>query len=115
MPFLVGLALTVVLALPSPADAACEVCKRSSGFLGNTSCYPALENEVGVTRCVMHTDSNAWPPAVWCTEEGTFCSVTNATGGGASGGGGGSCVITVGSGCPAECSSCTGGGGRPRI
>lgn len=107
-------ALVFLIAVPTASQASCEVCKSYGSLGSNQTCFPAV-NEVGVTQCQVSSDPLGWPPAVWCTEAGTFCStiVVNGGGGGGGGTGGGiGCQGGVG-GCPAECFSC--GGGRPRI
>lgn len=108
-------ALLCLVVFSTAAQASCEICKLYGNMGSNSNCFPAV-NDVGVTQCQLHSDPLAFPPSVWCTEAGTFCStiVVNGGGGGGGGtGGGGSCHGGTG-GCPAECFSCS-GGGRPRI
>ncbi len=106
--------LACSIAWPTVAQASCEICKLYGNFSGNSNCFPAV-NDVGVTQCQLHYDPAAWPPAVWCTEAGTFCStiVVNGGGGGGGGTGGGGACLGGSGGCPAECFSCA--GGRPAI
>ena len=106
-------ALLFSISFPAASWASCEICKPYGTL--NYSCFPAV-NEVGVTHCQVFSDPFAWPPSVWCTESGNFCStiVVNGGGGGGGGTGGGAGCQGGTGGCPAECFSCS-GGGRPRI
>lgn len=99
-------AFAILWAFSPTALGACEVC--FANINGIFTCGPASPNEVGFTLCA--------PLATRCQVGGDFCSVIDAGGGGSggSGGGGGACQGGSG-GCPAECFSCSGGGGRPRI
>jgi len=99
--------------LPRPATG-CEICKINF-FLGFIPCRAVTESEVGSTIC---TDEYDVVAGYTCSESGTFCSgITvggGGGGGGSTGGGGGSCQTS--NLCPAECFSCSGGGGgKPAI
>jgi hypothetical protein len=98
--------------LPQPAMG-CEVCKHIF-FLGYAPCRPVAPDEVGSTVCTDQYDPYA---GFSCVESGTFCSSIVVGGGGGgtggTGGSGGSCQ-TSGL-CPAQCFSCSGGGGRPAV
>jgi hypothetical protein len=97
---------------PRPASA-CELCKYNI-FLGYSPCRPVGPDEVGSTVC---TDSYDPLGGFSCEESGTFCSSITAGGGGGAGGAGGDGSACHTSGfCPAQCFSCSGGGGgRPAI
>lgn len=102
--------------LPKPA-AGYEICKYIF-FLGYAPCRPVTQNEVGSTICTDQYDPFA---GFSCVESGTFCSSIDAGGGGGgtggtggTGGGSGSCQTSDF--CPAQCFSCSsGGGGRPAV
>lgn len=106
IPFLAFAALFLIaLAVPVPAKA-CYDCDIN--LAGREICRLVFDGETGQLNCVIQSNQ--------CSLSGTFCSIINVGGGGGGGttGGGGGCTTTNGS-CPAECFSCTGGGGRPRI
>lgn len=109
---LVGALALSSFTLPRPV-LGCEVCKYYF-FLGFAPCRPVEEGETGATICTNHSDISGFS----CEESGDFCSSITVTGGGGGGtggvGGGGSDPCQTSGFCPAECFSCSGGGGgRP--
>jgi len=92
---------------------ACENCVH--GWI-NDHCIPVQQGEIGYTFCFEMPASFPWPSV--CVADGNFCSSIDVNGGGGGGGtgggGGGGACATTGF-CPAECFSCSGGGGRPAI
>ncbi len=111
-----GIILFSQAVLSGRADA-CEVCGRSSWLTPwNYLCRPAQDKETGTTGC-----TNSYEPVsntTSCSESGDYCTVIIVNGGGGTGGGGGGgeenpCQTS--SFCPAECFSCSGGGGRPAV
>lgn len=93
---------------------ACEDCYWHWLNPSRSYCRPVNEGEVGVTNCVDYVDIYN---DSYCTESGTYCSQITAgggSGGSGSGGGDGDACQTDGF-CPAECFSCSGGGGGRSI
>ena len=97
---------------------ACESCKRTSWLTPwNYLCKATGDRETGVTLCT--DEYEPLTNTTYCNESGDFCTVVDAEGGGGSGGGSGggdtsNPCLTTGF-CPAECFSCSGGGGRPAV
>lgn len=56
-----------------------------------------------------------WPDGPYCWTNGQACTNGGGGGGGGGTGGGGSNTCTTTGFCPAQCFSCSGGGGRPAI
>lgn len=105
--FLLYLAAVVAVLVVAPRRASgCEDC-----FFNNqniATCRPTFDGEMGNTIC--------WSITTDCQFDGAACTIITVGGGGSGGGGGGGGGCSGGAGgCPAECFSCSGGGGRPRI
>ena len=96
---------------------ACEVCARSSWLTPwNYLCRPVQDRETGATECT--NDYEPFSNVTSCFESGDYCTIIVVDGGGGTGGGGGGgeenpCETS--NFCPAECFSCSGGGGRPAV
>jgi hypothetical protein len=114
MLLLLGVLSLCLLALPQAA-LGCEICKYTF-FLGYSPCRAVTQDEVGSTICRDYYDAIA---GFSCEESGTFCQNIIVGGGGGPGGSGGtgsgSSCQTSGA-CPAQCFSCSsGGGGKPAV
>ncbi|HEX6904299.1 MAG TPA: hypothetical protein VF789_31610 [Thermoanaerobaculia bacterium] len=110
-----GIILISQATLSERADA-CEVCGRSSWLTPwNYLCRPAKDKETGATGCTDNYEPVSNTTS--CFESGDYCTVIIVNGGGTGGGGGGEeenpCQTS--NFCPAECFSCSGGGGRPAV
>lgn len=99
-------AFALVWAVSSQPAVACQDCFFNAQNIA--TCRPTFDGEIGNIDCQSVTTD--------CVLSGPVCTVITVPGGGSggSGGGGGGCQGGSG-GCPAECFSCSGGGGRPRI
>lgn len=116
--FAKGLCLIFLLALADGVSATiyygCLKCKHNSpvGFGGY--CVSVGHEEYGEgTQCNETATGLPWPNHTDCTLSGSPCYNVVVTDGGSGGGGNNACGTTGF--CPAECFSCSGGGGRPAI
>lgn len=105
------LGFLAALLFSSAAEAACEECHRPWLTPWNTWCVPVSGDDVGATLC--HDEVTL--VSITCQEDGNACQVITVIGGGGgsgTGSGGGTSNPCQTSGfCPAECFTCSGGGG----
>lgn len=99
--FLAALPLLVLAFTPDVANA-CETCKVQWLTPQNIMCKPVKEGEMGRMTCEMEVDI----VGISCFSSGEFCEGMTVI----DDGGDNPCV-TSGGACPAECFSCTSGGG----
>jgi hypothetical protein len=103
-----GFVVAVFVLLVPQSAVACDKCVQ---FFDDESCTTAGPGEIGNTICEVPEEASCC-----CKYKGETCtggSGGSGSGGGTGGGGGNQCATTGF--CPAECFSCGGGGGRPRI
>ena len=111
------LCISLLLALAGRASATtyygCMKCKYSSLVGIGAYCVSVGHEQYGQgTQCDETNTGLPWPNETTCSISGSPCYNVVVTDGG--GGGGGSACGTTGF-CPAECFSCSGGGGRPAV
>jgi hypothetical protein len=102
--------VVALLVLLSPLSAmACEKCFK---FFDDESCKDVGLGESGFEKCEVPAEASCC-----CKMSGNACTGTSSGGSGGTGGtgGGGSNVCQTNGFCPAQCFSCSGGGGRPAV